>query len=98
MYYGANALYAGAMSTYLPCSVPSTTVNNLGMSITGTLDDFMNQIIEILMPSSFLQLADHCYKRDLLLIGFHPLQYTLFFKCDGENSNFVTGARIAVLL
>ena len=38
--------------------VPSSRVNELSMQITATLNDFMNEIIAILMPPSFLQLAE----------------------------------------
>ena len=38
--------------------VQSSRVNQLAMQITATLDDFMNEIIAILMPPSFLQLAE----------------------------------------
>ena len=38
--------------------VPSAKVNELSLQITATLNDFMDNIISILMPPSFLQLAE----------------------------------------
>ena len=38
--------------------VPSAKVNELSLQITATFDDFMEEIINILMPPSFLQLAE----------------------------------------
>ena len=41
-----------------PPGVPSSKVNSLAMSITQTLDDFCDELIELIMPKSFLSLAD----------------------------------------
>ena len=38
--------------------VPSSKVNELSLQITATLNDFMDSVISILMPPSFLQLAE----------------------------------------
>ena len=38
--------------------VPSAKVNELSLQITATFDDFMEEVINILMPPSFLQLAE----------------------------------------
>ena len=38
--------------------VPSSRVNELSLQITATFDDFMEEVINILMPPSFLQLAE----------------------------------------
>ena len=38
--------------------VPSSRVNELSLQITATFDDFMEEVINILMPLSFLQLAE----------------------------------------
>ena len=38
---------------------PSAEVNKLSLQITATLDDFMEEVINILMPPSFLALADN---------------------------------------
>ena len=41
-----------------PPGVPSTKVNALAMSITQTLDNFCDELIELILPKSFLSLAD----------------------------------------
>ena len=42
-----------------PCGVPSNKVNELAMSITQTLDSFCDELIELILPKSFLSLADN---------------------------------------
>ena len=41
-----------------PPGVPSNKVNALAMSITQTLDNFCDELIELILPKSFLSLAD----------------------------------------
>ena len=41
-----------------PPGLPSAKVNNLAMSITQTLDNFCDELIELILPKSFLSLAD----------------------------------------
>ena len=38
--------------------VPSSKVNELSLSITATMNDFIDSVISLLMPPSFLQLAE----------------------------------------
>ena len=38
--------------------VPSSTVNELSLSITATMNDFIDSVISLLMPPSFLQLSE----------------------------------------
>ena len=44
--------------TIPPPGVPSVKVNQLAMSITQTLDNFCDELIELILPKSFLSLAD----------------------------------------
>ena len=39
--------------------VPSSKVNELSLSITATMNDFIDSVINLLMPPSFLQLAEN---------------------------------------
>ena len=39
--------------------VPSSKVNELSLSITATMNDFIDSVISLLMPPSFLQLAEN---------------------------------------
>ena len=41
-----------------PPGIPSNKVNELAMSITQTLDGFCDELIELILPKSFLSLAD----------------------------------------
>ena len=42
-----------------PPGLPSTKVNALAMSITQTSDNFCDELIELILPKSFLSLADN---------------------------------------
>lgn len=39
--------------------IPSSRANEISLQITATLDDFISEVVELLMPPSFLQLANN---------------------------------------
>ena len=54
---GTNSIFE-LQQSIPPPGVPSTKVNALAMSITQTLDNFCDELIELILPKSFLSLAD----------------------------------------